>query len=74
MSDDWHFMTATLLKDGAALLNGGYANSDLGTKQTGFTVPEKIQLLIPRKQSSLAARYYQPLVRLERGAHSVDPM
>jgi hypothetical protein len=39
MSDDWHFMTATLLKDGAALLNGGYANSDLGTNQTGIYSP-----------------------------------
>jgi hypothetical protein len=34
MSHDWHFMTATLLKDATALLVGGYANNDLGTNQT----------------------------------------
>lgn len=39
MSDDWHFMTATLLKDGNALLTGGYANNDLGTNQTWIYRP-----------------------------------
>ena len=39
MSDDWHFMTATLLKDGTALLTGGYANNDLGTNQTWIYRP-----------------------------------
>jgi hypothetical protein len=39
MSDDWHFMTATLLKDGTALLTGGYANNDLGTNQAWIYRP-----------------------------------
>ena len=39
MSDDWHFMTATLLKDGTALLTGGYANNDRGTNQTWIYRP-----------------------------------
>ena len=39
MSDDWHFITATLLKDGSALLTGGYANNDLGTNQTWIYHP-----------------------------------
>jgi len=39
MSDDWHFMTATLLEDGSALLTGGYANNDLGTNQTWIYHP-----------------------------------
>lgn len=39
MSDEWHFMTATLLKDGTALLTGGYANNDLGTNQTWIYRP-----------------------------------
>ena len=41
MSDDWHFMTATLLNDGTALLTGGYANNDLGTNQTWIFAPKK---------------------------------
>jgi hypothetical protein len=39
MGDDWHFMTATLLKDGTALLAGGYADNDLGTSQTWIYRP-----------------------------------
>lgn len=39
MSDDWHFMTATLLKDGTALLTGGYADSDLATNRTWIYRP-----------------------------------
>lgn len=39
ISDDWHFMTATLLKDGTALLTGGYADNDLGTNQTWLYRP-----------------------------------
>ncbi len=39
MSDDWHLMTATLLKDGTVLLTGGYANNDRGTNQTWIYRP-----------------------------------
>jgi hypothetical protein len=34
LSDAWHFMTETRLKDGRVLLAGGYANNDQGTTQT----------------------------------------
>ncbi len=39
MSEDWHFMTSTLLKDGTALLTGGYAENDLATNQTWIYRP-----------------------------------
>lgn len=39
MSGDWHFMTATLLKDGTVLLTGGYANNDLATNETWIYRP-----------------------------------
>jgi hypothetical protein len=39
MSGDWHFMTATLLQDGTALLTGGYANNDVATKETWIYRP-----------------------------------
>jgi hypothetical protein len=39
MGGDWHFMTATLLKDGTALLAGGYANSDVATMETWIYRP-----------------------------------
>jgi hypothetical protein len=34
LSEPWHFMTETGLKDGSVLLAGGYANDDQGTRQT----------------------------------------
>jgi hypothetical protein len=34
LSNDWHFMTETRLKDGSVLLAGGYANDDQGSSQT----------------------------------------
>jgi hypothetical protein len=34
LSDAWHFMSETRLKDGQILLAGGYANNDQGTAQT----------------------------------------
>jgi len=34
LSDSWHFMTETLLKDGRVLLAGGYPDSDQATSQT----------------------------------------
>ena len=34
LSDAWHFMTETRLKDGRVLLAGGYANNDKATAET----------------------------------------
>ncbi len=39
MPDERHFMSATRLKDGAALLAGGYYNDDLATAQTWLYRP-----------------------------------
>ena len=39
LSDDWHFMSETLLKDGRVLLAGGYANDDKATAQTWVFQP-----------------------------------
>jgi hypothetical protein len=39
LSDDWHFMTETPLKDGRVLLAGGYADDDRGTAQTWLYQP-----------------------------------
>jgi hypothetical protein len=33
MSDSWHYMTETKLRDGSVLLAGGYADNDRGTAQ-----------------------------------------
>jgi hypothetical protein len=39
MSDAWHFMTETRLKDGRVLLAGGYANNDQATAQAWIYRP-----------------------------------
>jgi len=39
ISDAWHFMTETRLKDGWVLLAGGYANSDQATAETWIYKP-----------------------------------
>jgi Galactose oxidase, central domain/Kelch motif len=39
LSDRWHFMTETRLKDGRALLTGGYPNSDRATTETWIYRP-----------------------------------
>ena len=39
LSDDWHFMTETRLRDGQVLLAGGYANNDAATAQTWIYHP-----------------------------------
>lgn len=39
ISDVWHFMTETRLKDGSVLLAGGYANDDKATAQTWVCRP-----------------------------------
>jgi hypothetical protein len=39
MSEAWHFMTETCLKDGTVLLAGGYANNDQGTSNTWIYRP-----------------------------------
>ena len=39
LSDAWHFMSETRLKDGRVLLAGGYGNSDEGTSQTWIYRP-----------------------------------
>jgi hypothetical protein len=39
ISDAWHFMTETKLKDGSVLLAGGYANDDRATAQAWIYRP-----------------------------------
>lgn len=39
ISDAWHFMTETMLRDGSVLLAGGYANNDRATAQTWIYRP-----------------------------------
>ena len=39
LSDAWHFITETRLKDGRVLLAGGYADNDQGTTQTWIYRP-----------------------------------
>ena len=39
ISDNWHFMTETKLKDGSVLLAGGYANNDRATSDTWIYRP-----------------------------------
>jgi hypothetical protein len=39
LSDRWHFMTETRLKDGRVLLTGGYPNNDRGTSETWIYRP-----------------------------------
>ncbi|HEV2986934.1 MAG TPA: kelch repeat-containing protein [Candidatus Angelobacter sp.] len=39
LSDTWHFMSETRLKDGSVLLAGGYPNNDAATKQTWLYRP-----------------------------------
>ena len=39
MSDNWHYMTETKLKDGSVLLAGGYPNNDQATAQTWIYRP-----------------------------------
>ena len=39
MSDAWHYLTETRLKDGSVLLTGGYANNDHATAQTWIYKP-----------------------------------
>jgi len=39
ITDKWHYMTETKLRDGSVLLAGGYANSDQGTAQAWIYRP-----------------------------------
>jgi Kelch motif/Galactose oxidase, central domain len=39
LSERWHFMTETRLKDGEVLLTGGYANTDRATNETWIYRP-----------------------------------
>jgi hypothetical protein len=39
LSDSWHFMTETKLRDGSVLLAGGYPDSDHTTAQTWIYRP-----------------------------------
>lgn len=39
LSNDWHFMTETQLKDGSVLLAGGYPNNELATAETWIYKP-----------------------------------
>jgi hypothetical protein len=39
MSDSWHYMTETKLRDGSVLLAGGYADNDRGTAQVWIYRP-----------------------------------
>jgi hypothetical protein len=39
MSEPWHFMTETKLRDGSVLLAGGYSDNDQGTAQTWIYRP-----------------------------------
>ena len=39
LSDAWHYMSETRLRDGRVLLAGGYANNDQATAQTWMYVP-----------------------------------
>lgn len=39
ISDNWHYMTETKLKDGSVLLAGGYPNNDQATAQTWIYRP-----------------------------------
>ena len=39
LSDAWHYMSETRLRDGRVLLAGGYANNDRATEQTWMYVP-----------------------------------
>lgn len=39
ISDSWHFMTETKLRDGSVLLAGGYANDDKATAETWIYRP-----------------------------------
>jgi hypothetical protein len=39
LSDRWHFMTETRLKDGSVLMTGGYPNSDRATTETWIYRP-----------------------------------
>jgi hypothetical protein len=39
MSDAWHYVTETRLKDGSVLLTGGYPNSDQTTAQAWLYRP-----------------------------------
>jgi hypothetical protein len=39
MSENWHYMSETLLKDGSVLLAGGYPNSDRATGETWIYRP-----------------------------------
>ena len=40
MSDKWHYMSETLLKDGSVLLAGGYPNNDRATSETWIYRPQ----------------------------------
>jgi hypothetical protein len=39
ISNDWHYMSETLLKDGSVLLAGGYPNNDRATSETWIYRP-----------------------------------
>jgi hypothetical protein len=39
LSEPWHFLSETMLRDGSVLLTGGYPNNDQATAQTWIFHP-----------------------------------